>query len=240
MGDAKGAEIEFQKATDAGYDLDKTLPLLATALLHQGKFDKVIALVNANKIDSAEGNAELLALRGSSYYAQGREADALDSWNAANEFLPGNPPTVLAQARALSAKGSFDDALKALDNIGPNAPQVELLSLRGDIARAIHQPQTAVDNYLAAAKVEPGNLYVRENLAQAYLDLRQLDDADAQIKRVLTLMPGNGNAHFIKAMIALSRKDIAAADEEVGMAVHLQPTDGRFQFLAGTLAACSR
>jgi cellulose synthase operon protein C len=236
MADAKGAEIEFQKAVDAGYDLDETLPLLATALLHQGKFDKVIALVNANKIDSAEGNAELLALRGASYYAQGRETDAQDSWNAANEFLPGNPATVLAQARALAAKGKFDDAGKALDGISPNAPQVELLSLRGDIARATKQPQAAIDNYLAAVKLEPGNLYVRENLAQAYLDQRQLEDADTQIKRVLTLMPQNGNAHFIKALIALYRKDTAGADEEAGMAVHLQPTDGRFQFLAGTLA----
>jgi putative PEP-CTERM system TPR-repeat lipoprotein len=236
MGDARGAQIEFQKAVDAGYQPDKTLPLLATSYLHQARFDKVIELVNNAKLDSAEGNAELLALRGSSYYALGRESEAQDSWKAANEFVPGNPPTVLAQARAFAAKGRYEDAAKALDGIGPDAPPVELLGLRGQIARALQKPLEAIDFYVAATKIEPGNLYVRENLGEAYVEVKQYDDAEKQIQRVLRATPNSANAHFIKAMIALGRNDLPAADEAAGMAVHLQPTDGRFQLLSGSLA----
>lgn len=236
MGDAKGAEIEFRKAADANYRPEQVLPLLATSLLHQGKFDKVIALVNDAKIDSPEGNAELLSLRGSSYYALGQESEAENSWKAANEFTPGNPETVLAQARARAAKGDFAAAAKVLDDIAPNAPRTELLSLRGEIARATGKPLDAVAIYQEALKGEPGNLFLRENLAEVFVELRRFDEAADQVKRVLLPMPNNANAHFVKALIAIGRNDMAAADESAGLAVQLAPTDGRFQLLAGMIA----
>ena len=115
-------------------------------------------------------------------------------------------------------------------------PKVELLGLRGEIARATGKPLDAVEAYQAALKVEPGNLFIRESLAETFVELQRFDEAEDQIKRVLLPMPGNPNAHFVKALIAVGRKNLVAADEEAGMAVHLMPSDARFQLLAGTLA----
>ena len=236
LGDSKGAEIEYQKATDARYQLDRTTPLLVGSLLHQGKFDRVIEVVNGTPIDSPEGNADLLATRGSAYFALGREAEAQTSWAAAKEFVPGHPATLLAEARARASKADYDGAGRVLDGISADAPQTDLLTLRGDMARATGKPLDAVKDYEAALKIEPSNLFVRTNLAQTLVELSRFDEASVQIRKVLGPMPNNANAHFISALIAIGQKDFQKASEAATKAVQLTPSDGRYQLLAGTLA----
>ena len=236
LGDARGAEIEFEKAADAKYDLDKTLPLLVTSVLHQGRFDRVIALVNATAVESAEGNAELLAMRGSAYYALGRETEAEASWKAAQEFVPDHPATLIAQARALASKGNYDEAGRILDGISADAPQTELLTLRGDLAKASGKPNDAVAFYERALRIEPGNLFIRSNLAETLVALGRYDDASVQVKKVLGPMPDYANGHFIAALIGVGQKNLEKANEEIAKAVLLMPTDGRYQLLAGTVA----
>ena len=236
LGDARGAQLEFEKATAAKYQLDTTLPLLATSLLHQGQFDKVIALIDAMPIESPAANAELLALRGASYYALGREVEAETSWKAAQDFIPGHPQTLIAEARALASKQRYDEAIKLLDGIAPGAPQVELLTLRGDLAKAVGKQPEAVSDYEAALKIEPGNLFVRANLAQTLVELSRFDDAALQISRVTRPMPNYPEGQFISALVSIGKNDLRKANEAIVKAVQLSPTDGRFQLLAGTLA----
>jgi putative PEP-CTERM system TPR-repeat lipoprotein len=236
VNDAKGAQIEYEKVVAAKYDLDKTLPLLATSLLHQSKFDKVIELIDDIQIKSPSANAELLALRGSSYFALGREAEADASWKSALDFVPGHPATIIAEARALASKGKYADAIKLLDGIAPDAPQVELLTLRGDLAKATDRQIDAVADYEAALKIEPGNLLVRTNLAQTLVDLSRFDDAATQISRVTRPMPNFPEGHFVSAQAFLGKKDLVNANEEITKAVQLNPADGRYELLAGTLA----
>jgi putative PEP-CTERM system TPR-repeat lipoprotein len=236
LGDAKGAQLEFEKAVSARYHLDTTLPLLATSLLHQAKFDKVIALVNDTPIESASANAELLALRGSSYYALGRETEAETSWKAAQDFIPGHPQTLIAEARALASKNKFSEAIALLEGIAPGAPPVELWTLRGDLAKASGKLTEAVDDYQAALKVEPGNMLVRTNLAQTLVDLSRFDDAAVEISRVTGPMPNYPEGQFIAALVFIGQKDLVKASEAATRAVQLTPTDGRYELLAGTLA----
>ena len=236
MGDAKGAQLEFEKAVDAQYQLDTTLPLLATSLLHQAKFEKVVALVNNTSIASPSANAELLALRGASYYALGRETEAETSWKAALDFIPGHPQTLIAEARALASKNQFDEAVKILDDIAPGAPPVELSTLRGDLAKASGKLAEAASDYEAALKIEPGNMLVRTNLAQTLVDMARFDDAAIQIARVTRPMPNYAEGQFVSALVFVGKKDFDKANEAAKRAVQLTPTDGRYELLAGSLA----
>lgn len=236
MGNPKGAEIEFQKAIDAHFELNKTVPLLVESLLRQGRFDQVIAVVNSATIDSPEANAELLAMRGSSYFALGREAEAEQSWDAANDFVPGHAGTVIARSRALASKGEFDKAGALLDGISADASKIELLTLKGELARATRKLPDALLAYEAALKIEPDNMLLRTNYAHTLLEMKRFDEAGIEIKKVLKPTPRYAYAQFIAALIAVGKKDYSGARESAQKAVQLVPTDGRFQLLAGTLA----
>jgi putative PEP-CTERM system TPR-repeat lipoprotein len=236
IGDPRAAEIEFQKAVDAKFDLDKSVPLLAESLLHQGSFDRVIEVVNGATIESPEANAALLAMRGSAYFALGREAEAEQSWAAAKDFVPGHAPTLIAQSRALAAKGKYAEAGAVLDGITSEASQIELLTLRGELARATGKPLEALTAYQAALKIEPANMLVRSNLAQTLLELDRYDEAQVEVNKILKPTPRYAQAQYLASLIWIGKKNFVAANEAAIKAVQLVPTDGRYQLLAGTLA----
>src|SRR5205823_6754437 len=57
-GDAVGADAEVRKAIDLKYPTEEGYPLLARALLAQGKYDAAIASANASKLESAQSRAD--------------------------------------------------------------------------------------------------------------------------------------------------------------------------------------
>ncbi|MEJ7807656.1 MAG: XrtA/PEP-CTERM system TPR-repeat protein PrsT, partial [Telluria sp.] len=94
-GDAQSAEKEFRKAQSLGAPAAQVLPGLATALLSQGEFKKVIAETDAGV---ATGGAALLVTRGNAFLASGEPAKAKEAFEAALKAKPDDSAALLGLA----------------------------------------------------------------------------------------------------------------------------------------------
>jgi Flp pilus assembly protein TadD len=65
--------------------------------------------------------------------------------------------------------------------------------------------------FARAVHLKPNDAEVRTNYAATLLGLRQLDEAQRQIERALTLRPNFGLAHLNAAQILIAKGDHAAA-----------------------------
>src|SRR5947207_10550125 len=57
-GDSVGAETEVRKAIDLKYSVDDTYPLLARALVAQGKYQAAMAEVSGQKLETTQARAD--------------------------------------------------------------------------------------------------------------------------------------------------------------------------------------
>ena len=237
VGDAKGAEIEFQKALDGRFPADQVMVALVESALRQGKFDQVVTYVNHANIQSATVNAELQTMLATAYMALDRTEAGNGAIAAARELVPNFPPALIVKARYLASRDHFDAASALLSTIPPDDKrQSEVLGLKGDIARAQRKPLEATAAYQEAVRLNPQDLTSRYSLAQTYLDLNQFEQAQAQIKVVVAASPMNPKVQFLAALVAYMRKDIAAAREAITQSVLIAPGDGNAQMLAGVIA----
>lgn len=238
LGDPKAAEIEFRKALEMKHDPERTLPLLVASIAQQGSVEKVVTTVKAATVDSPAANADLQALLGSAYFALGKEAEANAAWKAATDFVPAHPGALLAEAKALAARGAYDEASALLARVPSTTPRRnEWEALRGDIARDTGKPGDAATAYEAAVALDAGNLPLRASLAQTYVDLGRFDDAQRQVDAIFRASPNHPKAQFIAAEAAFGRKDLRAAREAITQSIQQQPRNGRAHLLAGTIAA---
>ena len=236
-GDPKAAEIEYRKALDLRFEPERTTPLLAASLVAQERYEKVVALVNGASLETPAANADLQAMLGTAYFALGQEAEAHGAWKNALAFVPSHPGALLAEAKALAARGDFGPASALLDRIPPTAPkQNDVLAMRGDIARASGKLADAATAYEAGVAREPGNLPLRITLAQTLVDLGRFDDAKRQVDAIVAAVPNHPKAQYIGALAALGKKDYRAAGEAITQALQQAPKDAKAHLLAGTIA----
>ena len=73
-GNAAAAEKELNKATELGFKDESITPLLASALLNQGKYDELSTLSSESL--SNQGKSKVLAAQGLAKLSQGKQADA--------------------------------------------------------------------------------------------------------------------------------------------------------------------
>jgi Tfp pilus assembly protein PilF len=156
------------------------------AKLAQGRreFDKAEALyreaiqLNPNYSQAYHWYAQLLS-------NQGRDEEASASMKRAVELDPLSPSLRTSLGSGLSATGDFDAALRELEkavDIDPlSAPTYDAL---GSIhARGYGRLDRAIPYLEKASRLDPGRAYLTDHLAQAYLDIGALDQAEAVLRR---------------------------------------------------------
>jgi len=237
QGDAKGAEIELQKAYDQKYDPDLVVPLLVKSELLQGQPDRVIREVAAAKLKSPSANAELQTLLGIAFFALNKTDDALAAFGAAAKFVPDYPEAKLGEARIMASRGDTDAAKAQVDTVLAKDPkQAEGLVLRGDIARAKGSAKEAIESYQAAIKENPRNFVARLNLASAFLANNELDAAQQQIDELKKISPRHPGVTYLDALIAFNKKDFPRANDAVTISLAGAPGNAMAQMLSGAIS----
>ena len=237
QGDAKGAEIEFQKAYDQNYEPERVMPLLVRSQLVQAQPEKVVAQVKSAKLKTPEANAELQTLLGVALFGQGRLDEALVAFRSASTLVPDYPEARLGEARIIASRGDADGAMAQVDAVlAKNPKQVDGLVLKGDLLRGKGATKEAIAVYQAAIAESPRHLLGRINLAGAYIGNNEIDRAQQLIDELKKQTPRHPGVTYLDALIAFNKKDLPRANDAIALSLEGAPSNGMAQTLAGAIS----
>ena len=237
QGDPKNAEIELKKALDLKFDADQVTPPLVKSQFLQGQADTIIKTYATRKLKSPAANAELQTLVGYAQFSRGKTDEALLSFAAAEQYIPGYPNAVLGEARIKASREDMSGATALVDQVLAKAPaQTEGLMLKGDLDRAQGNIKDAIARYESAVKEQPRNFSANLSLAGAYVAAGQLELAQKRVEELKKISPRHPNVNYLDALLAFGKKDYPKANDAIQLTITAQPNNGQARLLAGAIA----
>ncbi|MBN9509726.1 MAG: tetratricopeptide repeat protein [Alphaproteobacteria bacterium] len=211
-GDPVAAEKELRAAQATGYKGTGLQPLLARAILAQGRAKEVLATFSPDGLPPADA-AGMLVARGMAQLALGNLAPARASADAAGRLAPKLADAKLLAARVAQRQGDLQGALIELDRALQLDPaMVEALLLRAQLLRATGKTAAALAALDMAVAANPNATLPQLTRAEALLADNQDDKARADIDAVLKREAKNPAGLYLKALLLVRAKDWAGAD----------------------------
>jgi putative PEP-CTERM system TPR-repeat lipoprotein len=213
LGEPRAAEREARAARERDGNEADYLPLLAGALLGQGKYDDVLALITpGDRLPALESNVRL---------AIGLAALGLGDLNKAEALMreaigldQGAQQPKIALARLLMRKDAGEEADRLIEEVlAANSGSTEALEVKGKILQSQGDPAGAMQRFDDALKIDSNN--VRARLSRATLNISQdkLDAAGDDLNVILKVTPDNIEANYFKALILVNQRQFRLADE---------------------------
>ncbi|HUU84100.1 MAG TPA: tetratricopeptide repeat protein, partial [Phycisphaerae bacterium] len=153
---------------------------------------------------------------------------AVERWGEAATREIINQRFALTFERALAAGDDAD--WSPVEKIAADAAKNNIdgargLTFYGRLQLFRDNPKMAVDSFSEALEMRPNDSETLTLLAQAYLDLRQLEPAREAFEQALVINPNNGLAHKGLAMLASNRRDAAAFARHIAACQQFLPND---------------
>jgi serine/threonine-protein kinase len=101
----------------------------------------------------------------------------------------------------------YDGALAELETARASLPNdVQLLELRGYIERRLGRWEECIHNFKRALDLDPRNLFIQQQIAATYADLRRYAEAKSTYDRALAIDPNHVEAKVARAGVELAWK----------------------------------
>ncbi len=215
LGDMIAAERDLGLAKDYKYPIAKVNPLLAVALLAQGKYPQLLTTVEPCP-DDAQCRSDVLAARTRAHLAKREVEEADTDSKGAVEAVPTNLPARIARTLVLITKSDYLGAEAMIDSVlAVNNGIAEALMLKGDLRRQANDLEGAVTHFKASLTAAPKDVTVRQRLALALAALGRNDEAQAEVNRVLEQAPQAVIALYLKALLEVRNGKMTAAMDTV-------------------------
>ncbi|MCP1677165.1 putative PEP-CTERM system TPR-repeat lipoprotein [Natronocella acetinitrilica] len=224
-GDYAGAEDALRRAARLGIASDRVQPLLATALLRQGKHEEVLRDINPDIAGNDSLRAELLAAHAEAHIQAENPAEAAPLVEQALALDERSLPALVAAARlaqttndATAANSYADRALE----VEPNSSAA--LLVKAQVARGGGQLDDAIAAYSQLLELPPLGISRGEQFnahgqyIETLLIAERIDDARSQAERMHRRAQRHPYPNFLVGLIALQDGDVDRANE------HLQRT----------------
>ena len=227
------AEKELKVALSLGSEQDKTQILLAKALLNQGKVDEALATLENKVFSNPDEHAEALAIQGHLYLAKNKLEDARASFKQAIE-LGGQAYALLGRARLALMEGEIDEGLMDIDKALTQDPAfIEALFTKGQVLASQDKFPEAIAVFSKIIKVELHHMGARLARAEAYIRLKQLDAARADVQDVLQQNEMQPHANFIMARLQLDAQEYPQAQTSAEKVLRMSPNHQLSFFVLG-------
>jgi putative PEP-CTERM system TPR-repeat lipoprotein len=238
-GDAVTAEIELRKALDLKYSADQVVPALARALLAQGQTKKLDELAST-PLTSPEGLADLKTSIAQSHAMQGRldrsRATLQEAIAAKGDFAP----ALLGMARLKAIDNDLPGAYAIIEEALAKAPQnANAWIFKADLLRSEKKTAAAIAAYQKGIELHPQAILAHAALITMHLQDNQPDLAAKQLAAMEKAAPRSPLTHYMQALAAYGRKDLAAARSASENHLKLQPENPQALQLAGQIAYSS-
>lgn len=234
-GDPAGAATEVERARELGAADDDTVPLLAAALLAQGRHQQLISQYAALQLGKPGAQADLLVLLAIAQWSAGAPAAAQAALAAAVRQVPLHQAAQLQMARMAVAAGNSAAATATVQAVLARAPHsADALLLQGDLA-ALAAPNSAAAEqaYRQAVQLRPRLDIAHQRLTQLYLARQDLAAASAQAEAMAKALPGHPQADYLLGVVAYLRNDLDQARDRSQRALRNAGDHGPALYLAG-------
>jgi putative PEP-CTERM system TPR-repeat lipoprotein len=220
-GDAVSADKEIRKAMSLGTDRARALPLLAKALLLQGKAQEAL---DASNEGAAQAGPELLATRGDAFAAINDVAKATEAYEAALAAKPGHAAALTGLARlamvrqdTAAANTYMEQALAA----NPKDPAVWMF--KGAMLRATGKADEALAAYGEVIKLKPDHMNALVERAQIQIDAQKYEAAQADLTAARKAAPNALIVKHAQALLYFKQNKFAEAKESLQQVSKLAP-----------------
>jgi tetratricopeptide (TPR) repeat protein len=195
---------------------------LAALMQRQGKPNDALAVLKEAEAAGAPPTALQIAW-GSALIVAKEPARAEEVFRKAIEATPKEVPAHLGLASALEAQGKGDAARQALESTLAALP--DAVSARERLAAltaTLGHKEEAIKHYKAAIATGHAPLGTRVAMAKLQLELGQLDDAQAELDKVIDENPSTPEALSTLARVWEARNDTVHAVQEYRRALRFE------------------
>lgn len=167
---------------------------MAMGLVHEGKFDEVIRMMEPVVKESPESDQFFEPLA-RAYLQTGQFAKAEQAFRATLRRVPSNSYRLWGLGEALRMQGKTDDARAHFEAALTARPDLaEAYCSLGDLARQTRRPDEALDFYRRAITVNPLFGPAHSRLGLYYAERRKYEEAEKHFREHLLLEPDSPNA----------------------------------------------
>jgi tetratricopeptide (TPR) repeat protein len=226
LGNFADAVPAFQQALAESAEDHEAEQLLGISLLQVGKPDEAIPWLVKLKADMPEGSQDTDYILGLCYLRTRDYDHARGAFSAMYGVSPESAAAYLFTARMLLRQGD-DSAAEQLANkaaeLDSRLPLVHFLL--GEIYLYRSNLPSAVHEFESEIKWNPAHAASYDRLADAYLRMARLDEAEKLLKRSLLLDSYSTGPYILLGKVQLKRKDYRQARMYLERAVKMDPNN---------------
>jgi putative PEP-CTERM system TPR-repeat lipoprotein len=233
MGDVVSADKELRKAAALGIPAARTLPPLASVMLAQGQFQKLLDEVTPEK---AQANPDLLSRRGDALLALHKSDEAKQVYRQALAAKPaaGEPRLGLARLALLDKDNAgahryIDEATSA----EPNSADGWLF--KGNLLRSEGKSEEALVAYGRALAAKPDHRSAHLERAHLEIGMGKFDAAKADIDAAQKITPGHLLVIYTQALLDFNQGKYVPAQESLQKVLRVAPEHMPSILLAGAV-----
>ena len=234
-GDPVNAEIELRRALELGATDNEVLPLLARALVEQGKATAMVAQFGKSELTDAAAAADLKLQIADVFLSENQLDDADAAAVAAQAKVPGHPSAIVLQARVKLARGDAAGATALVDPLLKAATaNARAWSLKGDLLKLAKAPNAEViAAYRKSLDADGRSVATHASLVAVLIEQGDTEGAGKQLTEMRRFAPGHPQTVFIDATLAMAGQDFKRARELCQTLLRMAPDNVRVLILAG-------
>lgn len=206
--DPVGAEVELARALEFNVPPEVVAPLMARALLQQGRSKDLTDRYGKTMLSQPQEQADLQAMLAQAWREQGRMEEHDAALARAFQAVPGHSPALLEQARARAVGGDAAAALALVDALLKAHPTMaEAHLLRADLLLSTGaDPRLVTETLQRAVAADPAVPDGRIALVRTLLGRQQLDEAERELGELAKVAPNHPGTRYLQAQMALARQ----------------------------------
>ncbi|TMH12156.1 MAG: PEP-CTERM system TPR-repeat protein PrsT [Betaproteobacteria bacterium] len=225
-GDPNGASVELRRALDLGQPAGVVVPVLARAMVAEGRYKELLDQYAALDLPQAAASADLRTSISLAYSGIGKKQEADAALAAALKAVPGYVPAL-----------QFDTALQMVDKILQSHPdQATAWQLKGDLQYlGKGDGAAAVTAYRKALAIKQDLLPSHTGIITIALGNNDLNAAKAQLEELKKFFPNQAQTKYFEALLALRQHDLVNARQLAQQLLRGAPNYSRALHLAGAV-----
>lgn len=202
--DPAGAEVTLNEAMLRGADKAELLPLIAQALIAQGKQKQVFEQGQFSATDlPGATRAQLLLLRAGASADVGELRDAMKFIDAARVLDPHSPDSWVAEVPVRIRLRQFKEASFAVERATAMAPNsAGALYQKGSVSHVEGNLAAALAAYGKAITADPDHIGALLARAGIYIDQKRAADAVKDLDELRRISPSDPRAAYLRALLA--------------------------------------
>ncbi|MEW6993998.1 XrtA/PEP-CTERM system TPR-repeat protein PrsT [Colwelliaceae bacterium MEBiC 14330] len=212
QGNGLAAEVELDKARAGHVDNDRLITLYGQAYVLQGKYDEALTIAKLGQ-RNAQIETELLLIRGQAYIGKKQYKLADKAFSAVLTIKAKNQLALLGRAQIALQEAKFNEALDFINlSLTSVKPFINGWILKSKILHRLGDRKGALVAIDEALKIDEKHLSARLTKAMLHLELKQYQQAIPHVDFILSEIPNEPRAGYLKAIINASLPSHSATD----------------------------